>query len=142
MKQKQIEVKSYKTVYEAVDGTEFENQEDCKRYDSSFAGVMRGKMKKFVIADGQEDIFFNCGGEPTVLVCVPKNIKELDIIRQFLLANNNTRDQIEYITDDCVGRVIIVTISEYEDNVAWVDTLDKLVERLTNGKFKVVKSDE
>ena len=142
MKTKQVEIKSYKTVYEAVDGTEFENQDDCKRYDSSFAGVMRGKMKRSVIAEGQEDHFFSCGGEHTVLVCIPKTVKELDVIRQFLLANGNTTEQVENITDDYVGRAVIITVYEYDENLAWFDSVDKLVERLTNGKFKVVKSDE
>ena len=40
------------TVYQAIDGTEFDFKEDCEAYDNSAKGVLRGKLKDLIVNDG------------------------------------------------------------------------------------------
>ena len=54
MKEVQIETKSYKTVYKAIDGTEFTNKEDCELYEQSAGGVIKARFKKLIVAESDE----------------------------------------------------------------------------------------
>ena len=39
------------TVYQAVDGTEFNDIKECKQYEESALGVLRGKLKPLIVND-------------------------------------------------------------------------------------------
>lgn len=49
-------IKDYKTVeeikgYEACDGTMFDNEEECKKYENTAKAVIKGRFKKLVIKE-------------------------------------------------------------------------------------------
>ena len=54
MKEVQVETKSFKTIYRAIDGTDFTNKEDCEQYEQSARGVIMGRFKRLVIAETDE----------------------------------------------------------------------------------------
>lgn len=51
MKEIQIERKVYDTYYEAVDGTQFKVREECEKYEQSALGVLRAKLKDYIVND-------------------------------------------------------------------------------------------
>ena len=42
------------TVFQAVDGTEFSQKEECEKYEESALGVLRGKIKRLTICEPQD----------------------------------------------------------------------------------------
>jgi hypothetical protein len=135
MEKKTIEVKDYKTVYVAADGTEFDTAEECKKYDKSAVGVLKGRIKKFTIKETTEDGIFNCGScDNTVMVCIPQTIADLDAIRQLIVCMGSSESYAERLADDNVGRVVFLTISYCNDG-AWFTTLDGIIKDATDGKW-------
>jgi hypothetical protein len=66
------------TVYQAVDGTEFSQKEECVKYETSALGVLRGKIKKFVVCE-QKDAWTFMGGYDDHQVIAIKPLIESDI---------------------------------------------------------------
>jgi hypothetical protein len=71
------------TVYQAVDGTEFDFKEDCERYDNSAQGVLRGKLKSLIVNDEWNGWDLMGGNEDNqvIAVAVPHE-SDIDIILQ------------------------------------------------------------
>lgn len=66
------------TVFQAVDGTEFSQKEECEKYEESALGVLRGKIKKFVVCE-QKDAWTFMGGYDDHQVIAIKPLIESDI---------------------------------------------------------------
>ena len=59
------------TVYEAVDGTQFDSQEECARYEKSAKGVLRGKLSRLIVNDQYNEwSLFKCGCEEDSIIAV------------------------------------------------------------------------
>lgn len=87
---KEIVTKSTKTVYVANDGTEFENAEECKKYESSARGVLYAKYEPMVVktSDEYEIFLVGCDDNIVEIVCV-KTQEDADLILQILLLENS-----------------------------------------------------
>ena len=85
MKEVTKERKSFYTVYEAVDGTEFYTKEECSIYEDSAKGVIRSKIAKMV--EGKGNAWETLGGyDDHLVVAIKMNRPEdLDTIKQFFL---------------------------------------------------------
>lgn len=72
------------TVFQAVDGTEFSQKEECEKYEESALGVLRGKIKKFVVCE-QKDAWTLMGGydEHQVIAIKPLIESDIDTILQW-----------------------------------------------------------
>jgi hypothetical protein len=66
------------TVFQAVDGTEFPQKEECEKYEKSALGVLRGKIKKFVVCE-PKDAWTFMGGYDDHQVIAIKPLMESDI---------------------------------------------------------------
>ena len=66
------------TVFQAVDGTEFSQKEECEKYEESALGVLRGKIKKFVVCE-PKDAWTLMGGYDDHQVIAIKPLIEADI---------------------------------------------------------------
>lgn len=71
------------TVYQAVDGTEFDFKEDCERYDNSAQGVLRGKLRPLIVNDEWNgwDLMGGNDDNQVIAVAVPHE-SDIDIILQ------------------------------------------------------------
>ena len=137
MKEKKIEQLSYKTVYVAADGTEFDDPNECAKYDKSAVGVLKGRVKEMAIKDADEEAIFNCGNsENRVLVCIPKNQEDIDTIKQLIFATGGDERYANKL-DGCINKVVLVFFC-YDDYI-YIDTLNDVVFRTTNGKYKLEK---
>lgn len=136
METKRIEIKNYKNVYVAVDGTEFDVQSECEAYEKSAVGVLKGRLAKIALVQKSEcELFYGSGcDDNTSYVVIPKNEEEVGVIQQIVYLNAcNKEVQAEKVA---VGKVLIVNFS-YDDEFVWVTDLGKLVSDATDGKAEV-----
>ena len=139
MKERKVELLSYKTIYVAADGTEFDDRTECEKYDKSAVGVLKGRVKAMAIKDTNEENIFNCGNsENRVLVCIPKNQEDIDIIKQLIFATGGNKSYADKV-DGYINKVVLVFFC-YDDYI-YVDTVDDVVLRATDGKYKLEKSE-
>jgi len=139
METKQIELKSYKNVYVAVDGTEFEEQEECQKYEKSAEGVLLGRLAKMAITKQSECDLFNGAGcdDNTSYVIIPKSEDEVATIQQAIhLKSYGDKKKLCERVD--VGKVVIVTIG-YDNDGLWVSDLGEIVSKATDGKVELIE---
>lgn len=130
METKQIEVKSVKTVYVAVDGTEFNDKEECRKYDESAIGVLKGRVKKLAVkVTNEEDLLHSGGDDNESWVIIPKSADEIALIRQLLLVMGLKMEHTEELESQ-IGKVIWLT-QDYNQNYMWFDTLEALTKRVS-----------
>jgi hypothetical protein len=145
METKQIEIKNYKSVYVAMDGTEFDTSDQCAAYEKSAIGVIKGRLKKMSLFKGSECDLYNGAGsdESTSFVVVPKSDAEVLMVQQALYASNDCRAEYREKNADKVkvGRPVVITFN-YDDEYIWATDLDELIKVATAGKFKLVENED
>lgn len=137
MEERKVELLSYKTVYVAADGTEFDDRTECEKYDKSAVGVLKGRVKAIAIKDTNEEDIFSCGNsENRVLVCIPKSQEDIDTIKQLIFATGGNKSYADKV-DGYINKVVLVFFC-YDDYI-YIDTVDDVVFRATDGKYKLEK---
>lgn len=135
MKTINIEVKSTKVVYEASDGLQFNDIEQCRRYENTFRCAMRSLINGLAIRQTTEYAFFNRGcDDNTVYLLHPKDMDELIRIKQYVASCDGNVDSVK---EDFIGKDVVLTVT-YGDEYAWAETLDSIVNRMMDF-FKVDK---
>ena len=76
MKQITKEKVSTYTVYQASDGTEFEDKAECKKYEESAAGVIKTRLKEFTRKQITENDLYGIGSEEYEYVILTPTINE------------------------------------------------------------------
>ena len=81
------EIKTERTVYdihyEAVDGTIFYNKEECEKYDDTARAVLRAKLKKLIVKEGDEYLFFGVGCKDSLVYAVKMETEDdMNAIKQ------------------------------------------------------------
>lgn len=76
------------TVYVANDGTEFNNPDECKKYDDSALGVLRAKIAKLIVGKGNAWEVMGSYDDHEVVAVKMHDIHDLDTVKQFFLAEN------------------------------------------------------
>ena len=93
---KEIVTKSTKTVYVANDGTEFENAEECKKYEKSARGVLYAKYAPKLVKTSDEESLFGMGNcDNDVEIVRVETQEDADLILQILLLENSWYDTDE-----------------------------------------------
>lgn len=128
METKQKELKTFKTVYVAVDGTEFDNDKECRIYERSASGVLRGMVHKLAVREMTEEEAFSTGScDNDCWIVIPKTKEDIFHLKQLFLSSGGSQSYAEKLDDSQIGRIVIVTFS-YDDSSMWFKTLDSLVE--------------
>lgn len=87
--QEEIIKKSYVTKYEAIDGTIFEDREECKKYDNSARAVLLSKYQPLVLGRYTEEDLFNIGScEYSMDVVKITNESHVELILQLIILFN------------------------------------------------------
>lgn len=99
---KKIEVKREEVdiLYEAVDGTTFKNEEECRKYELSAKGVLISKYLPLVVDVTTEYKLFSCGeeGYTTELVKIEES-EDIDTVMQlWIYCNPHLLEHDEKIT--------------------------------------------
>jgi len=129
------------TVYEAVDGTEFNTREDCQAYDDSAKGVLRGKLKSLIVNDEWNGWDLMGGNEDNqvIAVAVPHE-PDIDIIIQnyycdhpWILQDSNVARKeklVAAVNQAYKDQDIILFGINCDDNLYLIDTRNNIIDRL------------
>ena len=130
MEIKQKEIINYKNVYVAVDGMEFTDEAQCRAYENSAKGLLNILLHEMSVCGTTEDEVFNCGScDNTVTVVIPKTKDDINKIRQFLLVHNCSENHAAGLTEEHIGKIVIITVG-YDGDGAWFDTLEGIASRV------------
>ena len=110
---KEVVTKTFVSVYVANDGTEFNDADECKKYDDSAEGVLNARLRKIILKDDVEENIFNFGCDNVVLVVKPttKDDKQL-IMQMYLLKNPHLRENDRFNHLERAQNLIDRAISE------------------------------
>ena len=90
MKEIKKTIESYKYLYVAIDGTEFEDKEECRKYEQSAIGVLMAKFLPLVLKQKTEFQIFGAGSDDSMISIVKlESQADADIVLQLYLLNNN-----------------------------------------------------
>ena len=131
------------TVYEAVDGTEFNSKEDCEAYDNSAKGVLRGKLKALTVNDKYNGWDLMGGNEDNAIIAVKvPSETDIDIVLQnYYLDNpwilNDGREEcrnklIFAVHNAYIEQDVILFGINCENNLYLIDTRNNIINRLNN----------
>lgn len=135
MKSVSIQVTHPLNGWEAIDGTFFENKEECKKYEDSAKTVILAKYNKLVVKSGSEEELFYIGcGDNTVDIVKISKYSDIDVILQLHTLINGTpsedslNKQIERCERALNTRDYLFIGRGYNDDYFWV--MDTLTDRL------------
>ena len=144
MKEVQIETKSYKTVYRAIDGTEFTNKEDCELYERSAEGVIKARFKKLVVAETDEWQLLRGDEDHGVYALKLGSQTDIDIVLQayfydqpWILKDENKYDKMRqnYIAiceKALKEQDILLMGTNCDGELFFLDTRNTFIEKLNN----------
>ena len=140
-------------IYQAVDGTEFNTQQDCINYEASAKGVLRGRLKEFIVND-QYDCWDLMGGNEDnqcLAIVVPTEEAKDIILQNYYLdqswiLESSTPTHKERI-DKAVQQAyenndVILFGLNCDDDLYLIDTRMNIINRLYSLDKKEEKKDE
>lgn len=116
MKRIEKEIKSYKTMYVANDGTEFSSEEECCKYDESAKGIIFSRYNKLILGKTDEDALYYGSDEHEIDIVKPTCERDKDTIMQMscYICGQISEDSIK-VQEDYIERAI------KEDDVVFMD---------------------
>lgn len=135
-------------LYEAADGTRFNDQEECRKYENSAMGVVKSKIKSLVVEEGL-DAWELMGGYDDHSVTAVKLTKpaHADLLKQFMLllhpyynddTHKHVRDKV-FNTIDCAYRnkdILLLGVN-CDGEYYFINSRGNIVDNLNNiGKEK------
>jgi hypothetical protein len=144
MKEVQIETKSYKTVWKAIDGTDFANKEECELYESSARGVIMGRFKKLVVAESDEWELLRGDSEHGVYALKIESQTDIDTILQayyldnpYMLKDDGNRAEYRKRYESMCSRAykekdLLLMGTNCDGELYFLDTRNAFIERLNN----------
>lgn len=130
------------TVYEAVDGTQFDSKKDCESYDNSAKGVLRGKLKALIVNDKYNGWELMGGEENTIIAIKVPTEADIDVVLQnyyfdqpWILNGCREEDRCKFIL--AVNQAyreqdVILFGTNCDGNLYFIDTRHNIVNRLNN----------
>jgi hypothetical protein len=130
-------------MYQATDGTEFNSEVECAEYEASARGVLRGRLKEFIVNDR-----YNCwdllGGDEEnqcLAIVVPSEEAKYVILQNYYLDQawilNPDNSKHKERVDNAVQKAyenndIILFGFNCDDGLYLIDTRMSIIDRLTN----------
>ena len=144
MKEIKIEKKSYDIKWEAIDGTQFYSEEECKKYEESAVMVLWARFLKLVIAKDNEYNLFKAGCEDNeVYVVKMHNEDDMSVVMQLYLLDNpwllnvQNGEELKNRNFSLINKAyrdndILFVGRNCEDCIYIIDSRQSLFERLEN----------
>ena len=131
------------TKYQAIDGTIFDDEKECEKYEKSAKGVLNAKYHGLVVASPDEDNLFSGFGssDSTIDIVRLKLRDDIDILMQmFMLENPHMADDdnkekvcdIRRMLQEALAKQSYVLVHRGYDNESfWIVTyIKKVIEKL------------
>lgn len=131
------------TVFQAIDGTEFSQKEECVKYEESALGVLNGKIKRLIVCE-PKDAWALMGGydDHQVIAVKPQTEADVDIILQwyylehpYILENNRKveRENFEEVIIEAWKNDDIVLFGiNYEKEYYFINSRKNIINNLNS----------
>ncbi len=124
-------------IYIASDGTEFKNEEECKRYEDTAKCVLLSKYKNWVVKYTNEYALFNAGCEENYIDIILITKDKIDTILQLNkligYANEETLQRDRDILESSIGELFLIGRGDSYDENFWImKSLRFYVNKITN----------
>lgn len=140
MKEIKQAITSYKTIYEAIDGTQFSDKNECEKYEASAAGVLMTRLQKYCTEKYNAFDMFGSSDESAIIGVNVENQHVADMIKQlyyienkYLLNpdNQKRKDAIDTIIDNTIGKMLLIEMNIDND---WfiIDSRENIIDKLNN----------
>ena len=131
------------TAYQAVDGTEFSTKEECMKYEQSALGVLRGRLRDYIVSDKYDcwELFRGYEDHKCLALNVPTEEAIDTILQNYYLDNPWTMDDshksFRLKVENAVRQAyenndIIFFGLNCEDELYLIDTRINIISRLNN----------
>ena len=134
MKKIQREVTTYKDIFVSVDGKEFNNEADCKAWESSYRGTLEASWKlieKKEVCDCDYGMPYSSDDHECYAIKL-KNLDEIVLINAYIKATT-CNDGI--LTTEHIGKLLILDFGydhDYCDVWDLSEHITKITERIAN----------
>jgi hypothetical protein len=115
----------YKDIFVSVDGREFENEADCKAWETSYKGTLEASWKllnKKEVFNGDYGISYS-SEDHECYVIKPKNLDEIVLINAYVKATTSDNGKL---TTEHIGKLLLVNFG-YEHDWFDVDILEDVL---------------
>lgn len=130
------------TVYIAPDGTEFEDMDECQRYEKTAVAVIRLRIQDCTInrrwhskLDDSDEHFYD--------TLVPTKQEHIDAINQMWWLYGGHKDKsVPLLTEDDMNKPLLMGYRFDGDWYDWVwfHKLDELIDKATEGRFQITEN--
>lgn len=135
--------------YEAFDGTQFPEKEECEKYENSALGAVMKRMQAFTVASNiNSEHTINPFDDDNLYMCVvPKTPSDIDTLNHFWVFRECTKLSDVPFTDKHIGIPLLIGY-RFTDNSCcnldwcWYHNLNVVIDTMTGGKFKLVENNE
>lgn len=129
--------------WEAVDGTVFEQKEECEKYEKSALGMLRGKINKLIVGE-VEDAWDLMGGneDSSVVAILLAKEKDADTFLQWLYlecswllndAMKERREKIEAtVRDAYINKDVVLIGINCDGDYYFIDSRKNIIDNLKN----------
>lgn len=141
MEEVKKEVITYNTIYEAFDGQQFVDKEECKKYEESAVGVILQKLNTCVITEHINSDWFDCGDENNYKTLCPRTQIDIDNLNHLHKLFGGKNNDNLYFTEEDINTIILIGYRFYHNELDWVwfNKVDELISDLTAGKVTQIK---
>ena len=137
--------------YEAIDGTRFNDKDECLKYDNTAGAVIKAEFKKRVLNVVEVSKLTSCGDVPLsecgedwyVAIVRINNQEDLHACNMFSQFDR----QKNLFTDEMIGKDILVSVGDgdsqgnsYYNNCYPYGTIDDCIDKYRKGLMKVYES--
>lgn len=143
-------------VYSAMDGTEFNNVEECRKYENSAKCVLLTKYQEYcdIITSNEDEIFYFGSCDNMIDIVKMNNPEAVTVILQLIsLYNPHTRtedldDRLRMLRDYYEKGSTFFISRGYDDNEFWLlkydieDRLNHITKMCNLGKVTINEKDE
>ena len=142
MKKIQKEITTYKDIFVSVDGKEFNNEADCKTWESSYKGTLAASwnsIKKEEVCSCKLSLPYS-NADHECYVVMPKDINEIALINAYLISSTDSGEI--RLTADHIGKLLALDFGYdhyYCDIYILEDHIKKTEEYITELKNKMCK---
>ena len=130
-------------MYQATDGTEFKTQEECAEYEASARGVLRGRLKEFIVSDKYDCWDLMGGNEENqcLAIVVPTEEAKYVILQNYYLDqawilkldNSKHKERVDNAVQKAYENNDIILFGlNCDDDLYLIDTRMSIIDRLTN----------
>lgn len=126
-------------IYKAIDGTEFDTESECKRYEATAKAVFISRLQDCIICIDCNEELFECCGEGEFKALVPTTHEHLDAMNQlYKLYGGKSCDKALFNEEDLNTLIFMCyCFCNYDIEWLWFYKASSIIEKCTDGKWTV-----